>query len=90
MRRKSNAKWFALMGYNKDNEDEVGLLGFDESSKNPYKIVKDISDALKFPTKNTTSKKGFATPEKWLEFFNTEPLLKGWKFHLIGVKQPAS
>ena len=36
------SKWFALMGYNKSNEDETGFLGFDIESKNPYKIVHDI------------------------------------------------
>lgn len=40
--RKNKNKWFALMGYNKANEDETGLLGFDIESKNPYKIVHDI------------------------------------------------
>ena len=35
-------KWYALMGYNKNNEDETGLLGFDIELKNPYKIVHDI------------------------------------------------
>ena len=39
----SNAvKWFMLMGYNKENEDETGLLAFDnESTKHAYKIVHD-------------------------------------------------
>ena len=40
--KKNKTKWFALMGYNKANEDETGLLGFDIESKNPYKIVHDI------------------------------------------------
>ena len=42
MKKKKKTKWFALMGYNKANEDETGLLGFDIESKNPYKIVHDI------------------------------------------------
>lgn len=34
--------WFMLMGYNKENEDETGLLAFDtESTKHTYKIVHD-------------------------------------------------
>lgn len=41
---------------------------------------------MKFPDKNIDNKNGFGTPEQWLEFFNTEPLLSDWKFHLIGVK----
>lgn len=40
-RKIKKTKWFALMGYNKQNEDETGLLGFDLDSKNPYKIVHD-------------------------------------------------
>lgn len=39
---KKQPKMFALMGYNKNNEDETGLLAFDDSLKNPYKIVDDI------------------------------------------------
>lgn len=74
------------MGFNKDNPDETGLLGFDPDIKNPYKIVHDIKDAMKFPDKNINSIQGFGTPEQWLKFFNSEPLLENWKFHLINVK----
>lgn len=74
------------MGFNKDNEDETGMLGFDVESRNPYKIVHNVKDALKFPEKNITNKQGFGTPKQWLKFFNSEPTLEGWKFHLISVK----
>lgn len=40
--KKNVEKWYALMGFNKNNEDETGLLGFDAQSRNPYKIVHDI------------------------------------------------
>ena len=75
------------MGFNKNNEDETGMLGFDIESKNPYKIVHSIKDAMKFPSKNESNREGFGTPEQWLKFFNSEPLLKDWKFHLISVKK---
>ena len=83
--KKSEVKWFALMGYNKDNEDETGLLAFDNESKKPYKIVHDMKEALKFPSENVNKVNGFGTPEQWLEFFSKEPELESWKFHLIKV-----
>lgn len=73
------------MGYNKDNEDETGMLAFDSESRKPYKIVKDLNDALKFPSKNINNVEGFGTPEQWLDFFNSEPELEDWRFHLIKV-----
>lgn len=82
---KTDVKWFALMGFNKDNEDETGMLAFDNDSKKPYKIVHDLKDALKFPSKNINKVDGFGTPEQWLDFFNKEPELSGWRFHLIKV-----
>jgi len=84
-RRSSDVKWFALMGYNKDNEDETGMLAFDNESKKPYKIVNDVKEALKFPSKNINNIEGFGTPEQWLDFFNKEPELENWRFHLIKV-----
>lgn len=30
------------MGYNKDNEDETGMLGLDFNAKKLYKIVHDV------------------------------------------------
>lgn len=73
------------MGFNKDNEDETGMLAFDNESKKPYKIVQDMHDALKFPSVNVNNVSGFGTPEQWLKFFNTEPELSSWKFHLVKV-----
>ena len=82
--------WCALLGFRLDNHDEVGCLALrtaDELRANPragvYKIVDDISDAKWFPCENYDNLSGFATPEKWLEFFSDEPALKEWKFHLV-------
>ena len=82
---KTAVKWFALMGYNKDNEDETGMLGIDLEAKKPYKIVHDMNEALKFPSENVNNVKGFGTPDQWLKFFNSEPDLDNWKFHLVKV-----
>ncbi len=51
------------MGYNKDNEDETGMLGIDFEAKKPYKIVHDVKEALKFPSENVDNVKGFGTPD---------------------------
>ena len=73
-----------------DNTDETGFLSIDKSktSSSTYKIVDDIQDAMKFPSKNFYSTKGFGTPKQWLEFFKGEPELEDWKFHLVKVTSP--
>lgn len=83
-------KWCALLGFKLSDHDEVGCLAFrslDELRANPkiglYKIVDDISEAKWFPCENYDGLSGFASPEKWLEFFSDEPSLKDWKFHLV-------
>lgn len=80
----------ALFGFRLDDHDTVGYLAFRSSKELAlnrgamlYKIVDDISDAKWFPCENYDNLSGFATPEKWLEFFNDEPTLKEWKFHLV-------
>lgn len=82
--------WCALLGFKLSDHDEVGCLAFrslDELRANPkiglYKIVDDISEAKWFPCENYDGLSGFASPEKWLEFFSDEPSLKDWKFHLV-------
>lgn len=82
--------WCALLGFKLSDHDEVGCLAFrslDELKANPkiglYKIVDDISEAKWFPCENYDGLSGFASPEKWLEFFSDEPSLKDWKFHLV-------
>ena len=73
------------MGYNKDNEAETGMLAFDSDSKPFYKIVHDVKDAMKFPSENVVGSSSFGTPKQWLKFFNTEPELSRWRFHLVKV-----
>ena len=83
-------KWYVLRGFNVDDNDNVGFLGIDKSgtTRDIYKIVEDLEDAMKFPSKNVYSTKGFGTPQQWLEFFKTEPALCNWKFHLVKVCSP--
>ena len=83
-------RWCVLFGFKRDNHSETGCLAFrtqDEIKANPklgiYKIVDDASDAKHFPCENYDGSDGFASPEKWLEFFSKEPELKEWKFHLV-------
>jgi len=80
----------ALLGFRLDDHDIVGYLAFRSSKELAldrgtmlYKIVDDISEAKWFPCENYDNLSGFATPEKWLEFFNEEPSLKDWRFHLV-------
>lgn len=90
MKSKKNTatKWYVLMGYNKDDEDNTGMLSIDAetNNRNIYKIVHDVKDAAKFPDKNVDNVSGFGTPEQWLKFFSSEPLLQSWKFHLMRIK----
>lgn len=83
-------RWCILFGFKRDNHSETGCLAFrgeEELASNPklglYKIVDDASEAKHFPCENYEGKAGFASPEKWLEFFSEEPELKEWKFHLV-------
>lgn len=83
-------RWCVLFGFKRDNHSETGCLAFrtrEEIKSNPklgiYKIVDGASDAKHFPCENYDGADGFASPEKWLEFFSEEPELKEWKFHLV-------
>ena len=83
--------WFALMGYDKTNEDHVGFLALDAEQTNKkkiYKIVDSIPEALRFPSVNISGSKTFGTPQQWLEFFNNDSELSDWSFHLIKTKAP--
>lgn len=83
-------KWYALMGYNVDDQDDTGLLALDRSlsAHSSYKITHDIADALKFPAKNINKISSFGDPDQWLDFFSKDPELSSWRFHLIGVRKP--
>ena len=94
---KKECSWCVFFGFKKDDHDEVGYLGFrspNELRANPkaglYKIVDDISEAKWFPCENCEDTVGFAVPEKWLEFFNSDPSLEEWKFHLVKRSKKAS
>ncbi len=86
--------WYALMGFDKTNEDNVGFLGLNREEQlnkrclKAYAIVHDISAALKFPSENIDGKDNFGTPEQWLNFFKTEHELSDWSFHLTKIKSP--
>lgn len=85
-----------MLGFKRDSHSEVGYLAFkdDAERRNPadslYKIVADASDAKVFPCKNYSNIRGFAAPEKWLDFFSREPDLKEWKFHLVKRRMRSS
>ena len=76
-----------MRGFNVNDEDDNGFLGMSEDKKD-YKIVKDQSQALKFPSANVYNVDGFGTPQEWLEFFKGEHELSSWKFHLLKIKAP--
>lgn len=93
LKKTSSAKpkrWCVLFGFSRDDHSETGCLAFRSEAEirakpalGIYKIVDDISEAKHFPCENYDNAGGFATPEKWLEFFSEEPELKDWKFHLV-------
>jgi hypothetical protein len=79
-----------LMGFNKNDKDETGFLALDKDhvKKNVYKMTKDATEALRFPSINVNNLSSFGTPKQWLEFFKGEHELSGWKFHLVKAKAP--
>ena len=93
-KKPDKVSWYALMGFDKTNEDNVGFLALnreDQSNKKcrkAYAIVHEISDALKFPSENVNGKDNFGTPEQWLNFFKNEHELSDWSFHLTKIKTP--
>lgn len=77
-----------MVGFNPSDIAQTGCLGIDEDpkAKTTYKIV-DRLEAKRFPSQNASHVKGFGTPQQWLEFFNSDPDLDGWKFHLVKVTE---
>lgn len=61
--------------------DTVGYLCVDGGM---YDIVDDMLDATRF-WMTDTGEKGWAPPDKWVEFFNAEDSLSPWKFHTVAV-----
>lgn len=83
-------KWYVLYGFKIDDKDETGFLALNPvGSKNGiYKIIDDAELALKLPSKNVKRVRGFGTPAKWRDFFNSEAELSEWKFHLTKTSAP--
>lgn len=83
-------KWYALHGFKVEDKNETGFLALNtvKSKGGIYKIVDDVKLALKLPSKNVKRIKGFGTPAKWRDFFNSETELSEWKFHLMKTSAP--
>jgi len=81
--RKSKKRWYVLYGFNKNEESQTGYLSFKEAPSFKYEIVDDADLARYFPAENYDKASDFASPDKWLKFFNKEHELSDWKFHLI-------
>ena len=81
---------YVFRGFNKNDKDDVGFLSLKQYNvkhelSKCYYIVEDIDDASRFPSKNIKNIEGFGTPQQWLKFFEDEPELHQWKFHLLKV-----
>lgn len=72
-------KNYVMYGYNLADENDTGYFG-----KN-LQIVTDINAAMLFPNKPRKNKRGFGSPQQWLDFLNdpNEKLNHGFKFHLV-------
>lgn len=81
-RQKDDARKFAMFGYMKSDPDIVGWLAFTDKSNTSrtYEIVQDVERARLFPDK--PAKPGDVSAAEWLEFFDRDPELADWKFHL--------
>lgn len=88
----TNAKWYVIRCFNLNDHDNTGFLSIDKSrtSKDVYRIVDSLEDAMKFPSINVYGTKGFGTPKQWIDFFKGEYELRDWKFHLVKVAGPKS
>ena len=69
-----------MFGYDRNSPDRTGWLKTTESG---YVIVEDRFDATPFETENVSGRKGWGSPERWKEFFNSENELSGWRFHVV-------
>lgn len=55
--------WFVMRGFNLDDKTNTGFLSLNtKPSHDVYDIVEDLSEALKFPSKNVYGIDGFGTP----------------------------
>jgi len=71
-------KYACLFGFCLSAEDQVGYLA---SRDGVLTVVQDPDDALKFAVARPRGAKGWAPPEKWVEFFKGE--MPDWKFHSV-------
>ena len=69
-----------MFGYDRNSPDRTGWLKLTGSG---YEVVSARIDATPFETENVSGGKGWAPPEKWKEFFNSESELSGWRFHVV-------
>lgn len=80
---KEKKLWYVLYGFNKNEESKTGYLSFRQKPSFKYEVVDDVKLAKYFPAENYDELDDFASPEKWMKFFNREHELSDWKFHLI-------
>lgn len=72
--------YYVMFGFNKKDKTHTGF--FDDKNK----ITDELSCAKLFPSENVFKTNGFSTPEKWVEFINSDSKLNnGFKFHLVKV-----
>ena len=69
-----------MFGYDRNSPDRTGWLKLTGSG---YEVVSARVDATPFETENVSDRKGWAPPEKWKEFFNSEDELSCWRFHAV-------
>jgi len=72
---------------------DADTVGFLRISDRGYEIVEDRDQATRFGYARPKRARGWARPDKWLKFFNTEPELSPWVFHSVNVyagQEPAA
>lgn len=87
--QKSVFKTYVLFGFNETDFETTGYLKINDVANGIsgiYSTVNNIKLATRFTDKNITNRKGFAPPEKWIDFFKKEDELSNWNFHLVAVK----
>ena len=78
-------KYAVLFGFRKSDIDDVGYLS---ESDGRIAVQKDRSLARRFSLRRKRGEKGWASPEKWRDFFNED--MPEWKFHVIRLTEPAN
>ena len=84
-----------MHGFKRDDEDVTGFLAMNEDkakdyAADTYKMIHDLSCALKFPSMNIYNVDSFGTPQQWKKFFEGEDELSAWKFKLMKIKHDIS